>query len=60
MNLAYVKTVYGDRVRINLDDLDKPRKLIRLYNQYGNKLDQHYRKPDQAKSVHRDNLVLPE
>ena len=57
MNLIYVKTRFGNKVRINKDDLDNNKPLIRMYNQYGKKLDDHYRKPNEAKSIHIDNIV---
>lgn len=39
MNLIYVKTIYNEKIRIDKEDLDNPKKiLIPIYNKNGVKI----------------------
>ena len=55
-NLIYVHDVYGHRYRINADDYHNTNRVqIRLYNQYGRKIEAtpyHH-----IVSIHRDNII---
>lgn len=54
MNLSYVKDVYGYRHRIDLNQLETEKKLLKRYNQFGEPL----RGPDTAGGmIHRDNIA---
>ncbi len=59
MNLKYVKTVYGNRVRIDMDELDIRKKVVRLYNQYGERLN-YERNKKRGCHIHKGLLLLEE
>ncbi len=57
MNLKYVKTVYGNRVRIDMDELAIRKKVVRLYNQYGEQLN-YERNEKRGCHIHKGLLLF--
>lgn len=54
MNLKYLNTVYGERVRIDIDSLDKGRPFIPTYDKFGKKISREKR----LMVIHLDNLIM--
>lgn len=55
--LTYMQTVYGDRVRVCVDDIASGRRQFPLYNQYGRRLSDNDANRHRATTVHRENLI---
>ena len=55
MKLKYVLDRWGKKVRVSIDDLESDKRIIPMYNQYGNKV--KFTKQNQSTVINRANIT---